>query len=120
MHPVPCSEQDPEITTSPTVRASASTQRTLALMMVGLVLVQAGYIVYIAHALGGLTAANYERRLSGLFVVYLVMAIGVLVMRTLVSLKSTRALASIHGVTDRVVEGDLHRRVHVPVLVRRA
>jgi methyl-accepting chemotaxis protein len=97
---------------APAVRASASTQRALALMMVGLILVQAGYIFYIAHALGGLTAANYESKLNGLFVVYLVMAIGVLVMRTLVSLTSTRGLSAglraIHSVTDRVVEGDLH------------
>jgi methyl-accepting chemotaxis protein len=117
----PVTPQQEAETTATAVRAGASTQRTLALMMVGLVLVQAGYIFYIAHALGGLTAANYESRLNKLFVVYLVMAIGVLVMRTLVSLTSTRGLSAglraIHSVTDRVVEGDLHPAAEGDLLV---
>jgi methyl-accepting chemotaxis protein len=87
-------------------------QRTLMVMMVGLVLIQIGYIVYIAQALGGLTPANHQHKLHHLFVVYLVMAIGVLMLRSVVTLRASRrlavSLAAMHAVTDRIVDGDLH------------
>jgi methyl-accepting chemotaxis protein len=94
------------------VSTRASTQRNLALMMAALILVQVGYIAYIAQSLGGVTAANYRDRLDHLVGVYLVMAIGVVVLRSSVMLKTSRdlsrRLAAMHAVTDRVVEGDLH------------
>jgi methyl-accepting chemotaxis protein len=94
------------------VGARASTTRNLALMMVGLIAVQITYIVFIAHELGGLTKANYEHKLGWLFVVYLVLAIGVLIVRSFVSAKSAKdlnaRLVTLHDVTTSIVAGDLH------------
>jgi methyl-accepting chemotaxis protein len=92
--------------------ALASTNRRLALMMAGLVITQIAYIAFIAHELGGLDERNYEHRLGWLFVVYLVLAIGVVVVRLVVSAKSSKdmnsRLIAIHGVTRSIVDGDLH------------
>jgi methyl-accepting chemotaxis protein len=94
------------------VGARASTSRNLAVMMLGLLVVQVSYIVLIAHQLGGLDAANYTDRIGWLFTLYLVLAIGVLIVRALVSLKTTRDLkARVHAlesVTNSIIEGDLH------------
>src|SRR4051812_11544815 len=89
----------------------ASTARRLALMMAGLVLLQVGYIVYVAGGLGGVTSANHEQRLGHLLTVYLLMAIGVVVLRSLVSFVAARSLNARLGalaeVTERIAAGDL-------------
>jgi methyl-accepting chemotaxis protein len=94
------------------VGARASTTRTLAMMMAGLIAVQITYIAFIAHELGGLTRENYEHRLGWLFVVYLVLGIGVLLVRSFVSFKSSKdlnaRLVTLHAVTESIVAGDLH------------
>jgi methyl-accepting chemotaxis protein len=91
------------------------------MMMVGLVAVQITYIAFIAHELGGLTQANYEHRLGWLFVVYLVLAIGVLIVRTVVSVKASKDLSArivaLHGVTASIVAGDLHPAAERDLLV---
>ncbi|MCW3020824.1 MAG: methyl-accepting chemotaxis sensory transducer [Conexibacter sp.] len=103
------------------VGARASSTRNLAMMMVGLVAVQITYIAFIAHELGGLTKDNYEHRLGWLFVVYLVLAIGVLIVRTVVSVKASKALTArivaLHGVTASIVAGDLHPAAERDLLV---
>jgi methyl-accepting chemotaxis protein len=82
------------------------------MMMVGLITVQIAYILFIAHELGGLTRENYEHRLGWLFVVYLALAIAVLIVRSAVSLKSSKdlnaRLVTLHAVTESIVAGDLH------------
>jgi methyl-accepting chemotaxis protein len=92
--------------------ARASTTRSLALMMVGLIVAQISYIIFIAHQLGGLTEANHRGRLGWLFAVYLALAIGVLIVRSAVSAKSAKdldaRLVSLHAVTTSIVAGDLH------------
>jgi methyl-accepting chemotaxis protein len=92
--------------------AMASANRRLALMMAGLVITQITYIAFIAHELGGLTAQNYEDRLGWLLGAYLVLAIGVVVARLVVSARSSKdqngRLTTMLAVTRSIVDGDLH------------